>query len=353
MWLIATDEAGYGPKLGPLVIVATTWKIPDKKCKIKDGEDSNRFDSVFEAFRQPVKLGDCTVRVDDSKAIFQSNSSIKKGPVSTTGIAKNLSSLHSIASAAVNGCGLGATNLDQWLSLIANNDLSDLVDQPWLKLLGSAPFLTANELKPLTQQWGQASATLVSVTARVITAKRFNQTCQAGFNKADLLSESTLGLVADAVKEISSSEKKKKEDRLIEVFCDRHGGRRYYAGVIQHVLDAAKIQSVDGSTIACQVMNEAKQKSSYRVLTQSGSLQIHFTVKGDRFTPVAFSSLIAKYLRERLMSSLNEYFISRHDSNEDLKPTAGYPLDADRFLSQIDNTIQRERIDIESLVRQR
>ena len=28
MLLIATDEAGYGPKLGPLVIVATAWSIP-------------------------------------------------------------------------------------------------------------------------------------------------------------------------------------------------------------------------------------------------------------------------------------------------------------------------------------
>ena len=28
-YLIGTDEAGYGPNLGPLVISATVWRVPD------------------------------------------------------------------------------------------------------------------------------------------------------------------------------------------------------------------------------------------------------------------------------------------------------------------------------------
>ncbi len=28
-YLIGTDEAGYGPNLGPLVISATVWEVPD------------------------------------------------------------------------------------------------------------------------------------------------------------------------------------------------------------------------------------------------------------------------------------------------------------------------------------
>ena len=27
--LIGTDEAGYGPNLGPLTVVATAWHLPD------------------------------------------------------------------------------------------------------------------------------------------------------------------------------------------------------------------------------------------------------------------------------------------------------------------------------------
>ncbi|MBU4400433.1 MAG: hypothetical protein KKE86_13995, partial [Planctomycetes bacterium] len=28
-YLVGTDEAGYGPNLGPLVISATAWEVPD------------------------------------------------------------------------------------------------------------------------------------------------------------------------------------------------------------------------------------------------------------------------------------------------------------------------------------
>ncbi len=30
MFVIGTDEAGYGPNLGPLVISATLWETPDE-----------------------------------------------------------------------------------------------------------------------------------------------------------------------------------------------------------------------------------------------------------------------------------------------------------------------------------
>ncbi len=44
--------------------------------------------------------------------------------------------------------------------------------------------------------------------------------------------------------------------------------------------------------------------------------------------------MTAKYLRERLMASINRYWQS-HVS--DLQPTAGYPVDAKRYRSQIES----------------
>jgi hypothetical protein len=43
--------------------------------------------------------------------------------------------------------------------------------------------------------------------------------------------------------------------------------------------------------------------------------------------------MTAKYLRERLMAGVNRYWQSHVDG---LEPTAGYPLDAKRFRSQIE-----------------
>jgi ribonuclease HII len=104
---------------------------------------------------------------------------------------------------------------------------------------------------------------------------------------------------------------------------------------------------------AIEVVRESAQQSVYRFGYQGSSATIRFTVKGDSFTPVAMSSIIAKYLRERMMQSLNHYFESLHTGHTPLKPTAGYPVDADRYLADIASIIQQHKIARNDLVRQR
>ena len=64
---------------------------------------------------------------------------------------------------------------------------------------------------------------------------------------------------------------------------------------------------------------------------------------------VALASMHAKYLRERMMESLNRYFNTLAGGG--LKPTAGYPVDADRFLADVDGLLDRHQIDRDTLVR--
>ena len=128
---------------------------------------------------------------------------------------------------------------------------------------------------------------------------------------------------------------------FVDVYCDRHGGRRYYAGVLQHVF----------SEHLAQVHAETAKESSYLLCGDGPDVSVRFTVKGDRFSPVALASMHAKYLRERCMQAFNQYFADRHTGS--LKPTAGYPADADRFLADIAELVDHEKIKHEHLIRER
>ena len=147
--------------------------------------------------------------------------------------------------------------------------------------------------------WGDGEAQLIGLQARVITADSFNRFCESGMNKSDLLSQTTLELVQSQLDGLEGP-----PHDSVAVFCDRHGGRRYYAGPLQWVFDG----------ILVQVIEESSSVSSYRVPYRQGEFTIRFSVKGDSFTPVAFSSMVAKYIREKAMESLNAYFARFHRS---------------------------------------
>ena len=66
-FLVGTDEAGYGPNLGPLVIVGTLWSVPDDLDA----------DSLYEHLPgivppgEPVADHRRTLVLGDSKSLYQ------------------------------------------------------------------------------------------------------------------------------------------------------------------------------------------------------------------------------------------------------------------------------------------
>ena len=68
-YLIGTDEAGFGPNLGPLVVSATVWHVPD----------GTRFDELYRLTEDaiapsPGQVGSGTapcVAMADSKALYR------------------------------------------------------------------------------------------------------------------------------------------------------------------------------------------------------------------------------------------------------------------------------------------
>ena len=336
--LIATDEAGYGPRLGPLVIVATAWRLAD----------GHAIDNADSKLREPIQIeGIGSFYIDDSKRIF-------KRVKAAAGDSAAISSIDRITDAVASWVSLPtpSENLSHWLRKIAPHDFDALVKQPWFESLSVDDGLPAkisrdSTSEKLIQHWSGGGWRLVGITARIVDTARFNAMLQSVGNKADILSDLTCSM---AIELMSQCYDLKNESVIIQ--SDRFGGRAYYAGLVQHHCPDYNIQ----------VTAQSSQESTYHLSTQQKSncppaIDWSFTVKGDSFPPVAMSSIIAKSTRERLMDRFNRYFQAQTSSyrslGKNLVPTAGYAADANRFLKDISSYRVAAKIDDEILIRKK
>ncbi|MFG0291204.1 MAG: hypothetical protein ACF8CQ_23775 [Rhodopirellula sp. JB044] len=365
MWLIAIDEAGYGPKLGPLVVAASAWRCSQEGERADSSRCETSVDQMtpdpFRVLGEPVRVGRTTVRVDDSKQVFRG------------GI---LAPLHAAVSVAHHACGHNEVSLAERLPTLLPMDYQNLCEVAWLKDIGGRQgepieFAATSDTADAREQWSRCQWRLVDVAARVVDAATFNRFCNGDAehsprgNKSDLLGETSLRLASLLIDQVTASSQTAdrqtvdaENDEPVELYFDRHGGRRYYTGVIQSVFGTEPVR----------VIHESKTQSVYATEYQGRSLRLHFTVKGDRFIPVALSSLHAKYLRELAMASFNAFFRAevertnadrksassgQESSASEFRPTAGYPVDADRFIETIRPTMQRLGIEDQQLIRSR
>lgn len=80
-------------------------------------------------------------------------------------------------------------------------------------------------------------------------------------------------------------------------------------------------------------------------------VEVHFRKECEQFSfCTALASMTAKYLRELHMVLLNRYWA---DQIPDIKPTAGYPQDAGRFIGEVEGIRRQLGIDSGLLVRSR
>ncbi|TWU21198.1 hypothetical protein Pla52o_42320 [Novipirellula galeiformis] len=322
MLLIAVDEAGYGPKLGPLVVAATAWQVPDATLDHEAANTDDAISNCFAPLRTPLRCGDLKVVVDDSKKLFKSRAH------------DPLAVLHAVVSCCKHWCGDGELDFKPWLKKIARGDGPSLRQAEWLRDLRGNRSVAAADAQGVIQHWGQAGAVLQHVALRILTARQFNQVIARGMNKSDLLSDTALRLVCDVLDRDPT-------ETNVHVYCDRHGGRQFYGAVLQQIWPDWRLR----------VVSESKRESRYELGSGERTMQIRFTVKGDSFPPVAMSSIHAKYLRELMMNALNAFFAKHAAAGQTIRPTAGYPVDADRFLLETAEMIERLGIDPSHLIR--
>ena len=320
-YILGTDEAGYGPNLGPLVVSCVVWEMTDDQ-----NADCRKNHDFLEEFEQrlaplvaetPAKLGKNgkIMLVGDSKKLY------------TTG------KLQILCDAVLAATCLLEQKPAHWPDVFAQllpEDAEEFVAQnaclfealnDELNFLPENYHAAANRIAEVLTQIG---VTLYDIKAKMISPRNFNQILDRLGNKSTLLTETTLGLVKNAIDRLT--------DGNITVLCDKHGGRnRYTDAIYQFFPDDGWIQ----------VITEGTPLSVYRFNSQGRDIEFRFQSKADRHIPAALASMTAKLLRELAMLAFNRFWQQRVDN---LQPTAGYPVDALRFFGQIEEVCKNAGI---------
>ncbi|MCC9607448.1 hypothetical protein LOC68_12720 [Blastopirellula sp. JC732] len=316
-WLIGVDEAGYGPNLGPLVIAATVWRTPDS---LSGNELYDVLTDVIAVAKSHSR--DARLLVADSKQLFTAQ--------------KSLAPLERGVHAAAK---LLKRNIAAWRSLVAEiGQAGDdrLAPIPWFadfdrELPCDVPQAEIDQIaENLERTFDRTEIRLVDMRAALLFAGEFNQRLTSG-NKSRVLSETTLGLVRDLLPT---------EPGDVFIVCDKHGGRDRYAGLLQETF----------GDLLFAVREESRKRSCYEWRREQGRGLIEFRQGGEEFLPAALASMTAKYLREMTMEAFNAYWCSH---NPELRPTAGYPVDAKRFLKETVELRKQLKIDDDLLWRQK
>lgn len=315
--LIGADEAGYGPNLGPLLIVATAWAIPEDM-------ETDAFSSLLESTFQVAawQKGCSHVPLGDSKQLYQPSSGLASLEAGLMAMLLQIDARPRL------NCPTDLELLRQFVRLPRGADESRQLgdfEAPWYLNLEKFPVPTAvpeTEILRLSELARAAlesnSIELLGVRAAIVSESSFNMSVAVSGSKGQLLSDTTLQLVSSFCVN---------EPRAIEVFCDRQGGRKNYLPILLEAMPEAWFVETQQTTTRCSYRN-----------TTSPLREFHFTVGGDSFGPTALASMLAKYLRERLMQSFNNFW---QQHVPDLRPTAGYPLDAKRYRAEIEATARR------------
>jgi ribonuclease HII len=300
LYVIGTDEAGYGPHLGPLVISATLWQL----------DDPVHCSDLYRPLRKvvtndPAKATARRVVMADSKVLY------KPGEI-------EILERGALAALACVGYQCGPwRELWRFLDRSASCDSDGLAWHDGYQL--DLPL--AVDLKKLAKTaahlrdgFEECGVRLIGLFSRAVFPAEFNELTESLDNKSETLSRLTLELLGDVLAGLPEAP--------VIAFCDKHGGRNHYAALLQRQY----------SEWLVEVHREGCDESVYRFGPPERRIEVSFHVRCERFLPAALASMTAKYLREVFMRPFNDFWCARIPG---LRPTAGYPTDSHRFKADI------------------
>jgi len=306
-WVVGIDEAGYGPNLGPLVQAAAAVRLPI--------EDLAGWDTLKATARKAGgRWGrDRRIVIDDSKKVYHGVNALER-------LERGV--LAAFALVVHDAAELFRKASCPWCC-------DELSREAWYDPTHPTPVATTSAT--FFQDLEHFSANLpdgvkfAGPTALVTPAPWFNQVVEATGSKASLLTNGLIELMKQSCDTIPG-------DEHVHFLCDKQGGRNYYGALLKQAFPGAEVYPD----------LETNAESRYRIEGLNRVVSVVFRPRSDgESIAVALASMLCKYLREVCMLQFNAFW-GRHVPG--LEPTAGYPVDAKRFLSQILPAMERLNI---------
>ncbi|MBN2211120.1 MAG: hypothetical protein JW709_06955 [Sedimentisphaerales bacterium] len=301
--LVGIDEAGYGPILGPLVVSAAMFEMPDELLTA----------SLWDVLRTSVAKtrggSRGRVVVADSKKLHRGlgqYQDLQRGVLAFLAGSEPSYHLRHLGDllAAVGINDADAATTCQWYTDHENAPIP-LVDAEDLSLAGQA----------LRNDMVQRGVVFHGLRCRILHPGRFNELVSKINNKASVLFGVAAELIDDACCRFPNTD--------MQFVIDKHGGRDHYREQLGRLFEGFPLK----------ILREDERVSSYEIQTSQRIIKIHFLAGGDdRQLPIALASMAGKYLRELHMEQFNAYFGRTYPN---LKPTAGYYQDGMRFLNDL------------------
>jgi len=307
--LAGIDEAGYGPHLGPLVVAAAAFEFDAGPLP-----DPDLWPALVPHITKHPSRNPAGVVICDSKVAYTSGG--------------RLATLERTVLGFLAAAGRRPRSFAELLGAVAVRPDAggDHARAPWEtpETIALPLDASADEIDAAADSLAQGLAGIggrpAGLWVSAASAARLNALMDGSRNKAGAL----FALAADLLGEVLA----RGRGGPVHVAMDRHGGRRYYADLLSGAFPMTTVGTIE----------ESPALSRYRLFhggSPTGDAEagdVTLTVRErceEASTATALASMAAKYVRELAMRQLNAYFQSRVP---DLKATAGYGLDAWRFL---------------------
>jgi len=297
---VGIDEAGLGPILGPLVVSAAAFAVPAEKA----GKDM--WQLLKDSVSHNKKKLSGRILVCDSKKAY--TPAIGIGFLEKTVL--TFLKYHSKT----------PESTAELLDLICPDSKEKILEYPWYKNLAAQKInFNSDEISisasVLRKDLDANKINLTFLKSFCVDAGCYNAMIEKIRNKSSVVFHFVCRLIDEAIRG--------SQNRNFHFVIDRQGGRMHYG---QH------LRTMFGN-MDLQILKEEENISSYQLVSKYKNIRMDFAVKADDdFLPVCLAAMASKYLREQLMISLNSYFI---EQCADLKPTAGYWTDGNRFLNDL------------------